>query len=206
MEVQAHGNKYEDIKIRELTGLSKKEYDKLKKNGYTSAMDIVRGLHSDVDISIKTTGGKQIDSSDITKKLQQKEYDLIVAQWKQITPKIKRFHTEHRFHIKLEHESLLWGTMSIEKINEYVTKIKSVDYKNRAEVLGYRKQKKIVWLNELAWDKNALIQPRPKVDSTQARVQCSIHIDKLINSGIKFQKKEINILIPSGPRIRKSKK
>ena len=96
--------------------------------------------------------------------------------------------------------------MSIEKINEYVTKIKSVDYKNRAEVLGYRKQKKIVWLNELAWDKNALIQPRPKVDSTQARVQCSIHIDKLINSGIKFQKKEINILIESGPRIRKSKK
>ena len=53
MEVQAHGNIYEDIKIRELTGLSKKEYDKLKKNGYTSAMDIVRGLHSDVDIITK---------------------------------------------------------------------------------------------------------------------------------------------------------
>ena len=51
MEVQAHGNKYEDIKTRELTGLSKKEYDKLKKNGYTSAFDISKGLHSDVDIS-----------------------------------------------------------------------------------------------------------------------------------------------------------
>ena len=43
MEVQAHGNKYEDIKIRELTGLSKKEYDKLKKNGYTSVFDISKG-------------------------------------------------------------------------------------------------------------------------------------------------------------------
>ena len=89
-EVQAHGNIFEDIKIRELTGLGKKEYDKLKKNGYTSAMDIVKGLRSNVDISIKTTGSKQVDSSDITKKLQQKEYDLIVAQWKQITPKNKK--------------------------------------------------------------------------------------------------------------------
>ena len=39
-EVQAHGNTFEDIIIRKLTGKSKKEYDALKgKGGYTSAMD-----------------------------------------------------------------------------------------------------------------------------------------------------------------------
>ena len=31
-EVQAHGIVFEDLKIKQLTGLSKKEYDKLKLN------------------------------------------------------------------------------------------------------------------------------------------------------------------------------
>ena len=30
MEVQAHGNYFEDIKTREITGMSKDEYDNLK--------------------------------------------------------------------------------------------------------------------------------------------------------------------------------
>ena len=29
MEVQAHGNLFEDVKTREITGLGKEEYDKL---------------------------------------------------------------------------------------------------------------------------------------------------------------------------------
>ena len=36
MEVQAHGNYYEDLKTRQITGLSKVDYDALKENGYTS--------------------------------------------------------------------------------------------------------------------------------------------------------------------------
>ena len=35
MEVQAHGNYFEDVKTREITGFGKDEYDKLKNNGYT---------------------------------------------------------------------------------------------------------------------------------------------------------------------------
>ena len=31
-EVQAHGNYFEDLKIRELTGYSKEEYDSFKNN------------------------------------------------------------------------------------------------------------------------------------------------------------------------------
>ena len=119
MEVQAHGNKYEDIKIRELTGLSKKEYDKLKKNGYTSVFDISKGLHSDVDISIKTTGSNSINSGDIRRMRSHSEYDLIVARYDQVTPTKKLFHTEYRFHIKPEHEELLWGTMNYDLLNEF---------------------------------------------------------------------------------------
>ena len=44
MEVQAHGNYYEDLKTKQITGLSKDEYDALKENGYTSGMDIMKGL------------------------------------------------------------------------------------------------------------------------------------------------------------------
>ena len=54
-EVQAHGNKFEDLIIRQRTGVSKKEYDKLKKNGYTSPFDLTEGLIVDHDGSIKTT-------------------------------------------------------------------------------------------------------------------------------------------------------
>ena len=36
MEVQQHGNYYEDLKTRQITGLDKKTYDSLKSNGYTS--------------------------------------------------------------------------------------------------------------------------------------------------------------------------
>ena len=61
MEVKAHGNYFEDIKTREITGMSKDEYDDLKDNGYTSSMDIVKGLYSDRDISIKTAKSKKVD-------------------------------------------------------------------------------------------------------------------------------------------------
>ena len=54
MEVQAHGNYYEDLKTKQITGLSKEEYDALKENGYTSGMDIMKGLLSVSDYSIKT--------------------------------------------------------------------------------------------------------------------------------------------------------
>ena len=76
MEVQAHGNYFEDIKTREITGFSKDEYDKLKNNGYTSSMDIVEGLHSDKDISIKTAKGRKVDCGDILRRRAEPEYDI----------------------------------------------------------------------------------------------------------------------------------
>ena len=207
MEVQAHGNKYEDIKIRELTGLGKKEYDKLKKNGYTSAFDISKGLHSDVDISIKTTGSNSVNSGDIRRMRSHSEYDIIVAQWDQVTPTKKVFHTEYRFHIKPEHEELLWGTKTYEEIDEYASKVNSVDYKNPAEVEAYRTpEKRDAWLEELAWDDNAIMQPRPKVNKAQARVQCAVTIDKLVNSGVEYSVSPIRIELTSTPRKRNKKK
>ena len=71
MEVQAHGNYYEDLKTRQITGLSKAEYDALKDNGYTSGMDIMKGLLSANDYSIKTTNGNRVDCGDILRRRQE---------------------------------------------------------------------------------------------------------------------------------------
>ena len=111
MEVQAHGNYFEDLKIRELTGFSKDEYDSMKDNGYTSSMDIVKGLHSDKDVSIKTAKGRKVDCGDILRRRSETEYDIIIGVWDQVGDR-KIFHTEYTFHIKPEHETLLWGRMS----------------------------------------------------------------------------------------------
>ena len=51
MEVQQHGNYFEDLKIKELTGYGKEEYDSFKSNGYTSSMDLVEGLYVDIGVT-----------------------------------------------------------------------------------------------------------------------------------------------------------
>ena len=94
MEVQAHGNYFEDLKIRELTGFRKDEYDSMKDNGYTSSMDIVKGLHSDKDVSIKTAKGRKVDCGDILRRRSETEYDIIIGVWDQVGD-MKIFHTEY---------------------------------------------------------------------------------------------------------------
>ena len=194
MEVQAHGNKYEDIKIRELTGLGKKEYDKLKKNGYTSVFDISKGLHSDVDISIKTTGSNSVNSGDIRRMRSHSEYDIIIARYDQVTPTKKLFHTEYRFHIKPEHEELLWGTMNYDLLNEFNEYIRG--YKGKEDRKA-REQERKEYQKQIQ-DKNALMKINPK--PSQHRTQCTVHIDKLIASGVEYSVKPIRILIDSKPR------
>ena len=194
MEVQAHGNHYEDLKIRELTGLGKKEYDKLKKNGYTSVFDISKGLHSDVDISIKTTKSNSVNSGDIRRMRSHSEYDLIIARYDQVTPTKKVFHTEYRFHIKPEHEELLWGTMNYDLLNEFNEYIRG--YKGKEDRKA-REQERKEYQKQIQ-DKNALMKINPK--PSQHRTQCTVHIDKLIASGVEYIARPIRIELQSKPR------
>ena len=196
-EVQAHGNKYEDYKIRQITGLSKKEYDKLKKNGYTSVFDLVKGLEVDFDGAIKTTGNNTICCSDIQRMYGHGDYTLIVGVYNQVDNK-KVFHTEYQFFIKKEDFDKLWGNTSVEKLNEYVNKVKSVKHGKEAQE-EYQKAAES-WKLDVA-DDNALFVINPKVDSKkQRRVQCSLHIDKLIAAGIDYTKNSIEYTVVSGRR------
>ena len=197
MEVQAHGNYYEDLKIREITGFSKDEYDSMKDNGYTSSMDIVKGLHSDRDVSIKTAKGRKVDCGDILRRRSETEYDIIIGVWDQVGDK-KIFHTEYTFHIRPEHETLLWGRMSYEKLREFNDYIKSIPQGRTAQQETKVERQVLKTITE---DANAQMKIHPKVDSKkQRRVQCSFNIDKLINSGVEYKARPIRIVVESKTR------
>jgi hypothetical protein len=196
-EVQAHGNKYENHKIYKLTGLTKKEYDKLKKNGYTSPFDLVKGLKVNFNGAIKSTASNTVCCSDIQRMYGHEDYTLIVGAYDQVDNK-KVFHTEYEFYITKEDFDTLWGNTSVEKLNGYVDKVRKVEKTKEAQA-DYQKVKE-VWKKGVL-DENALFILNPKVDSKkQRRVQCSLHIDKLIAAGVKYIKKDINYTVVSAPR------
>jgi hypothetical protein len=196
-EVQAHGNKFEDLKIRELTGLSKKEYDKLKPNGYTSSLDLVKGIIVPYNASIKATGRNSVDCADILKRMQEKDYRLIVGCYKQQGPN-KVFHTEYEFLITPEDYDELWGNMTYESVKSFVDYVKSIPDGREAQRSTSKSRK---MLKEQVQCINALMSINPKVDSkTQRRVQCSFKLDKMLHSEIKYIKKDISIIIPSARR------
>ena len=196
-EVQSHGNAFEDLKIKELTGLSKNEYDKLKPNGYTSSFDLVEGIIVDHNISIKTTGKKTVECADILKRMLEKEYRLIVACYDQVgTDKV--FHTEYEFFITPWDYSKLWGTMTYESVKPFVDFVKNIPNgkDGQKNTLDERK-----FIQEQVQCKSSLMKINPKVDSkNQRRIQCSFKLDEMLSSGVKYTKKDISITIQSNRR------
>ena len=197
MEVQAHGNYYEDIKIKELTGFGKEEYDSMKDNGYTSSMDIVKGLHSNKDVSIKTAKGKKVDCGDILRRRSETEYDIIIGLYNQVGD-MKVFHTEYTFHITPKHEEILWGKMTYEKLREFNEYIKSIP-EGRTAQQDTKVERQV--LKTITEDADAQMKIHPKVDSKkQRRVQCSFNIDKLIKAGVEYEAKPIRLTVKSKTR------
>jgi hypothetical protein len=197
MEVQAHGNAYEDRVIRERTGMSKDQYDSLKLNGYTSEFDLSKDHIVNYNGSIKTTKNNTICCSDVVRKMTHTNYRLIVGQYNQVG-KEKVFHTEYEFFITPDDDKALWGKMNIEEVREFVDFVKNIPAGKEAQISTKSERQ---MLQEQAQDSKALFKLNPKVDSkNQRRVQCSLHIDKLIAAGVKYTKRDINYTVVSGPR------
>lgn len=193
-EVQHHGNAFEDIKMRELTGISKDEYDKLKPNGYTSSFDLVEGVIVSYNGSIKTTGKKTVECADILKRMLEKQYKLIVGCYTQQSNN-KLFHTEYEFFITPDDYSKLWGTMNYENVKTFVEFVKNIPHGKEGQKNTLKKRK---ILQEQVQCKNSLMKINPKVDSkNQRRVQCSFKLDEMLSSGVKYTKKDINFIIKS---------
>ena len=169
----------------------------MKDNGYTSSMDIVKGLHSDKDVSIKTAKGRKVDCGDILRRRSETEYDIIIGVWDQVGD-MKIFHTEYTFHIKPEHETLLWGRMSYEKLREFNEYIKSIP-EGRTAQQETKVERQV--LKTITEDADAQMKIHPKVDSKkQRRVQCSFNIDRLIKAGVEYEARPIRLTIDSKTR------
>ena len=197
MEVQAHGNYYEDLKTRQITGLSKAEYDALKENGYTSGMDIMKGLMSAYDYSIKTSKGNKVDCGDILRRRQETDYNLVVGCYSQVGDN-KVFYSEYTFYIRPEHEQKLWGRMNYNQLAEYVDYIKNIPAGKEAQ--QETKTERTVLKNCIE-DKNALMKIHPKVDSKkQRRVQCSLKMSDLIKARIPYKQTVIRETVHSPSR------
>jgi len=197
MEVQAHGNSYESDVIKERTGYTKDEYDALKGGGYTDEYDLVNGIVVDYNGSVKSTGSNSICCGDIQKKMEHKEYNLIVGQYDQVGSK-KIFHTEYEFYITPADYDVLWGDMRKDDIDAFVGYVKSIPKSREGQktTLPARKM-----FQEEITDKNALYTINPKVDSkNQRRVQCSLKIKQLIAAGIKYDERNINYQYDSPKR------
>ena len=197
MEVQQHGNFYEDLKTRQITGLDKKSYDSLKDSGYTSGMDIMKGLLSANDYSIKTTGCNVVDCGDILRRRQEEKYNLVVAVWEQVGM-TKIFHTEYTFYISPSDTQKLWGRMNYNLLAEYVDYIKNIPAGKTAQ--QETKEERTLLANCVG-DKNALFKIHPKVDSKkQRRVQCSLNIKELLKADIPCYQRVIRETVYSPSR------
>jgi len=202
MEVQAHGNAYEDHVIRGRTGMSKDEYDALKPNGYTSEFDLSKGLVVDYNGSIKTTSSNTICCSDVVRKMTHINYRLIVGQYTQVG-KEKVFHTEYEFFITPDDGKALWGKMDIQEVREFVDYVKSIPFGEEAQCSTKPTRQ---MLQEQAQDSSALFKLNPKVDSKkQRRVQCSLKISELIAAGIKYEQRSVDYQYLSARRKFKKK-
>ena len=202
MEVQAHGNSYENDVIMSRTGYTKDEYDALKGGGYTDEFDLVDGLIVDYNGSVKSTGNNTIDCADIQKKMEHTEYNLIVGQYDQVGDS-KVFHTEYEFYITPADYGVLWGKMKKEHIDAFVGYVKSIPKGKEAQ--QETKVARKVFKEEIE-DKQALYTINAKVDSkSQRRVQCSLKISELIAAGIKYEQRSIDYQYHS-PRRKFKKK
>ena len=197
MEVQAHGNKFEDGVIKERTGLSKDEYDAMKVNGYTSTFDLTQGLIVDYNASIKTTGNNTICCSDLLRMMKHTDYRLIVGCYNQVGKK-KVFHTQYEFLIQPKDYAVLWGKMDYQLVESFVDFVKGIPEGPKAQ-----KDTKFVRDNfqQSVSCNEALFSINPKVDSKkQRRVQCSLKLDELIASGVQYTKEDLNLTIQSSRR------
>ena len=127
----------------------------------TSPFDLVKGLKVNFNGAVKSTSSNTICCSDIQRMYGHGDYTLIVGVYDQVDNE-KVFHTEYEFYIKKEDFSKLWGNTSVEKLNEYVNKIKAVEHGVEAQT-EYQKVAE-VWKQGVS-DDNALFVINPKVDT-----------------------------------------
>jgi hypothetical protein len=131
VEVQSHGVVFEDSVVRSITGLSKAEYQTRLTHAYFATMDVVKGVESDTNYSIKVSKGRDIGCANILRFIdhcRDSEFTMVVGVWQQISPTVKRYTCIYEFDITPAHYNLLWANVDKETVEQFVEYVKSVPH------------------------------------------------------------------------------
>ena len=190
-EVQNHGVLFEDTVIKSITGMSKEEYQKTLEGAYTASMDIPKGFSSEVNYSVKVSGGKGLGGGDILRFLRHcldDEFTIIAGAWRQVSPEKKVYSEIYEFDITPEHYKKLFENISEEVLTEFVEYVKAIAPGKEAQLANRKlwKEKRRTIYETCG---RGVIAIDAKIDSkTQRRVQCSAKIQGLIDAEIPYRK------------------
>jgi hypothetical protein len=203
MEVQVHGNLFEDRIIFQHTGLTKKQYQKLPGITYTSPFDIVKNVKSQANISVKAVKkGKTIWCGDILRFVNHcynKDFTIVAGCWNQINSNYKEFYEILEFFITPNLRHIICGNLNIENLKPFVDYVKSIPEGKSSQL-----KNRSVWKEKRQELYNLyspnLLKIDAKIDSkNQRRVQCSLQIDEMIKAQIpynKYHKEYKGIVLP----------
>lgn len=190
MESQAHGNLFEDVIIRSIASVGKKEYGKLIPRSYTSPMDIHEGVKSDFNASVKTTKSNSIGLGDMGvfyDHATTMDFIMILGCWEQETKTQKSFHTVYEFDCTPDNMLPLFGSLTRDDIRTFREYVVSIPPGKQGQLDNQTlwKEKRQVLLDK----GNPIVSIDAKIDSkTQRRVQNSVKIYQLIDQGIPYRK------------------
>ena len=211
MEVQGHGVLFEDSVVNAITGFSKAEYQTKIDHAYFASMDVVKGVESDINYSIKVSKGRDIGCAHILRFIdhcRDTEFTMVVGVWQQVSPTVKRYTCIYEFDITPDHYNLIWANVDKETVEQFVDYVKSIPHGPE----GQRTHKKL-WKQRRReiYDTygQGLCQIDAKIDSKkQRRVQGRFRIKDLIAAEAithrRYDKEYRGIQLPyeqaSGPR------
>jgi hypothetical protein len=191
-EVQAHGNLFEEQIITNMTGLSKREYEQLIPNGYTSPLDIHKGVAGSLfDASVKVSkNGTDVACGDIIRfynHVKSGEFKLIVGKFTQQGNK-KVYEEIYEFEINPDTHKILFGDLDFQAVADFVSYVKAIPEGKEAQLAN-----QAVWKSKRndiigRCSSKPLFKIDAKIDSKkQRRVQCSVKLKDLINSRISYK-------------------
>ena len=190
MEVQSHGLLFESEVISLVTGHTKYDYNRLIPNSYTSSMDIVAGVCSDKNYSIKVSkDGKSVGCGDILRfssHCAQTEFTMVIGKWNQNGIK-KIYDAIYEFEFSPKNNELVWGGLTSESLIPFVQYVKSIP-RVSSEEIRHRKiwKQKRQELYDIYGKGIANIDA--KINKQNRRVQCSVKINEMISAGIPHTK------------------
>lgn len=211
MEVQNHGVLFEDSVVSAITGFSKADYQPKLPHAYFATMDVVKGVESDTNYSIKVSKGRDIGCAHILRFIdhcKDTEFTMVVGVWQQVSPTVKRYNCIYEFDITPDHYNLIWAKVDKETVEQFVEYVKSIPHGPAGQAAHKKlwKQKRKDIYNTYG---QGLCQIDAKIDSkTQRRVQGRFRIKDLIATTAiphrKYETEYRGIALPyeqsSGPR------